>query len=62
MSDLEHDRALLEESIKSETSAFEHHAKIMGELESTGFKPNPVPQVGFEQPSPPPAKACFYLS
>lgn len=61
MSELEKDRALIKQSMESATSAFEHHAKIMQELESSGFKPNPIPQVGIEQPAPP-TKTCVYFS
>lgn len=37
------------QSSKFRISAFEHHAKIMKELDAMGFKPNPVPQIGIER-------------
>lgn len=61
MSELEKDRVLIKQSMESGTSAFEHHAKIMQELESSGFKPNPIPQVGVEQQAPS-IKNCVYFS
>lgn len=61
MSELEQDHEMIKQSMESHTSAFEHHAKIMQELEAAGFKPNPVPQIGFEQATPPSAKTCMYF-
>lgn len=60
MSELEKDRDLIKHCMESEASAFKHHAKIMQELDSAGFKPNPVPQIGIEQSTPPP-KTCVYF-
>ena len=61
MPELEKDRTLIQQSMEAATSAFEHHTKIMQELELSGFKPNPIPQVGIEQPSPQ-TKTCVYFS
>jgi|GEM_PF-4899692 len=60
MSERTNDYDMLKNIANQPSEAFRHHVAIMKELDKTGIKPNPVPQVDTMTERTNPKQMCSY--